>query len=453
MSKKHRWPHHLRAFAFLTIGLLLIWQILTKSLVAYLADKSPEIALALRSDDATALLNIADRQFARELEQKLERPIDQTGGESVEIELSSPTSEPNIGDRIEASAKAVLVEDPLNAHALWLLGQIATTGPQSDKVEPLMTAAAHRSLQESGAVVWLMYHWFKQQDYKKSAYYADVLFRTRPQFAEYIVPTLAAIAENKNSRDVIMKLLAKNPRWRQTFLSSLPSHITKAHTPFNLFFNLKDTTFPPKTAELRSYLNFLIGKQHYDLAYYTWLQFLPQKHLENVRLLFNGSFENEPMSVPFDWNIFRHNSKGVSLEISRHPDQDGQRALLIKFEHGRVQFPHVAQMTMLAPGRYKLEGQYKGQIIGRRGLIWRIRCVGGKRKLLGEAPMFVGVTRNWKNFEAAFSVPNKNCRAQQVRLQFDARSASEQLVTGTAWYDDLVISRASDALQVKQDQP
>jgi len=43
---------------------------------------------------------------------------------------------------------------------------------------------------------------------------------------------------------------------------------------------------------------------------------------------------------------------------------------------------------------------------------------------------------------SAFAVPDADCKAQQVRLALDARSASEQLITGSIWYDQLQIVRA-----------
>ena len=37
------------------------------------------------------------------------------------------------------------------------------------------------------------------------------------------------------------------------------------------------------------------------------------------------------------------------------------------------------------------------------------------------------------------SVPNSDCSAQYVTLASGARSASEQFISGTIWYDDLKI--------------
>ena len=231
----------------------------------------------------------------------------------------------------------------------------------------------------------------------------------------------------------------------------MPKSISNANTPLDLLLSLKNSDAPATTREIHGYLNFLIGKKFYEIAYYTWLQFLSPEELGKAGFLYNGGFETKPGGLPFDWTIKQ--GSGVTLDIAARPGEDDGHALFIEFGHGRVQFRDVTQMTMLAPGNYRLQGQLKGQIISRRGLIWRVKCVDGKRTLLGESPMFVGVARKWEAFEISFSVPAKNCRAQKLSLHFDARSSSEQLVTGTAWYDDLKISRVSSAAQNEQQLP
>jgi hypothetical protein len=40
-----------------------------------------------------------------------------------------------------------------------------------------------------------------------------------------------------------------------------------------------------------------------------------------------------------------------------------------------------------------------------------------------------------------FTVPEKGCDAQYVRLDLDARMASEEMVSGSIFFDDLQISR------------
>ena len=96
---------------------------------------------------------------------------------------------------------------------------------------------------------------------------------------------------------------------------------------------------------------------------------------------------------------------------------------------------------MLSPGSYRLTGKLKGETRGKRGLQWTIRCAGKGGPPLGEGPMFVGLALTWREFDLTFSVPDETCRAQELRLSLAARSASEQLVSGSVWYDDLQITR------------
>jgi hypothetical protein len=138
--------------------------------------------------------------------------------------------------------------------------------------------------------------------------------------------------------------------------------------------------------DLNAYLNFLIAHKLYELAYYTWLQFLPADELARVGLLANGGFEAASNGLPFDWSISV--GSGATVEVSARPDAPGQHALLLELGPGRVEFPGVTQMLLLTPGAYHLKGQLKGELEGRRGLQWRVVCAAGQP--LGESEMFVG---------------------------------------------------------------
>ena len=138
--------------------------------------------------------------------------------------------------------------------------------------------------------------------------------------------------------------------------------------------SLKNTPTPPTAEDLQSYLDFLIGNKFYDLAYYTWLQFLPPEQLNKVGHLFNGSFESNPSGLPFDWVISP--GSNVVMRILARPDQDGEHALFVEFGPGRVDSPGIKQLIMLPPGGYQLAGKYRAEIDSQRGLEWRINCAG-----------------------------------------------------------------------------
>jgi hypothetical protein len=182
----------------------------------------------------------------------------------------------------------------------------------------------------------------------------------------------------------------------------------------------------------------LIRHKFYDLAYYTWLQFLPVEELREAGLLFNGNFDVVPSGLPFNWVI--NQGSGVTAEIV--PKPDSKHALLVDFAYGRVDYHSVYQLVMLAPGTYEFKGQYKGQLLGPRGLKWRIVCASGPT--IEESPMIIGMMPSWRTVAFTFTVPAADCRAQYVRLDLDARTASEQLVSGSVMFDELQISRVAN---------
>lgn len=462
----------MRSVVFALLGAALTWQVLAHSLAAHLAEASPETALRLRSNDPTALVNISDRKlnleqptketpaalpgretgnripsFARHARKATGSEAEQGGGAPGQAKETAETTErlpsnagdPELRKEIGALAQTALAQDPMNARALRILGQIADAANEEAAASKLMQAAAQRSRRESVAVFWLMRESFEQKDFATAVQHADVLLRTRPQVAPQVTPTLARIAEHKDAGPELKRMLATNPPWRASFFSTLMRNITDARTPLDLLLSIKDTPTPPTTAELREYLALLMRNHFHELAYYVWLQFLPQEQLASAGLLFNGDFESRPSGLPFDWVITA--GSGVTIDIARRPDAAGQRALLVEFGHGRADFRGVAQYVMLSPGSYVLKGQYRGQLVGRRGLEWRISCAGAEIPIAKTA-MVTGAVPAWTEFSVAFAVPDADCRAQHVRLALDARSASEQLVTGSLWYDKLQIMRA-----------
>jgi hypothetical protein len=271
-----------------------------------------------------------------------------------------------------------------------------------------------------------------------------VFLRKRPQFMKHVVPALAQMAESPDPRAgaELKKVLLENPRWRASFFQHLPARVSDARTPLNLLLGLKPTGAPPTNEDVGAYLRMLIGHKFYELAYYTWLQFLSAEQLSSIGFLANDSFESAPSGLPFDWVISP--GSGVTIDIAARADEADKHALLLELGPGRVEFDGVTQLMLLAPGSYRLKGLLKGELRGARGLQWRISCAGSRQPPLGEAPMFVGVAPKWTEFDIAFTVPDKDCRAQELRLDLAARSASEQLVSGSVWYDELQLSRVPD---------
>jgi hypothetical protein len=428
----------LRRFRVLILGLLavfLVWEVTTRGLADYLAESNPKPSLRLRAGNPTAFLSL--------IETKLDEAQEQASKQSSPQE-ESPSFYPAGLDakgaaQIRRWAEAVLRNDPLNSEALRVLGQLSDGTADENQTRRLMQAAIRRSLRESIAVYYMMQDSYFRRDYEAALRYADVLLRTRPQVVAQVMPLLGEIAESRDGSSKLKQLLATNPPWRGQFFASLPSVITDARTPLEFLLSVRDSrSAPPTASELSPYVDFLVNHAFYDLAYYTWLQFLPDEQLSKAGHLFNGSFEIEPSGAPFDWRFSQ--DTGATIKVASRPDDVGKHALFMQFGPGRAEFQGVRQLLMLPPGSYSLRGQYKLDLASPRGLQWRITCIGGQTEALVDSVLYNGRVPEWTDFDLNFSVPAQNCPAQNLELVSAARSASEEFLTGTAWYDDLLIT-------------
>ena len=433
------------------VALFLGLAVTTKSLVAYLADVDPELAATVGSHP-TALLNLAQAKL-KILQTDSVSPTANQDSADAEGKDRDVTQGPINVDRIGKPTEDVsqdiaklrawtelsLRNDPLNARAFRILGQLSAHNSDEQLATRFMQASSRRSLHEHAAIYWMMRKSYEEGKYHEALHYADALLRLRPNVAEHVMPILGKIAENEQGGGELQKLIATNPPWRRDFFNRLPANITDARTPLQILLSLKNSPDPPTAADLRGYLNFLIGNGFHELAYYAWLQFLPADQLAKVGLLFNGDFEVAPSGLPFDW-VFTQ-GPGTTIKISERPDKQGDHALVLDFGVGRVSSLGVTQLVTLAPGEYRFQGKTNVDVVSQRGLQWRIACAGKRKTQIAESPLAQGSSGGWQDFSFTFTVPDADCPAQDVRLVFDALSASEQYISGSVWYDDLQIVR------------
>jgi hypothetical protein len=447
----------LRPIIIGALALFLVWAIVTKGVSAYLAEINPEAALWLQSTQPVALTKLADEKLNPRPAARNE-PDSASAAASTEEATDDQRAPPEnpLGsghvagedlNQVKAWAELALRNDPLNARALRILGQVALLQSDENRANTLMQASASHSRHDGYANYWTMARNYQTGDYPAALHYADVLLRTRHNMQPHVMPLLTKLAESPETSPLVKELLTKNPPWRSQFLAYLPGGISDARTPLEILLSLKNSSTPPTPSELRPYLDFLVQREFYELAYDTWLQFLPPEQLTKVGRLFNGNFQTASLGAPFDW-VFSE-GQGVTIQLSERPDQPGDNALLLEFGPGRVEFGGVTQMVLLPAGDYHLSGRYKSDLLSQRGLVWRISCAS---KTLGESFPVRGSDPAWKDFKILFTVPEDGCAAQNVTLALDARSASETFVSGSIWYDDLRI-RADQRTQIDDPSP
>lgn len=444
------------------LGALLVLLIVRYSLVAYLATGEPEIALRLDADNPTALLAMAERTVI-DIEKTVRTGVAQRSTRLEDFAaprtlIAADARGPKVApapaaerstdeqarqlDHARDMVQRAIRADPLNYRAATLLGMITELAAQPNTTEsarPFYERAARLSPRASDAIFWLMRANLERKDYAQAVIQADTLLRTTSRAQKAVFPFLARMLESPEAAEPLTRLLLDDPPWRDRFIFELANYVTDARTPLTLLLALKQSSRPPGHGDLRGYLDFLTKRQFHELAYYTWLQFLSPEQLAGTGFLFNGSFETKPTGLPFDWTF--RSGRGTIIDILPLPGQAGEHGLRIDFTDGRVEFSGVSQSLLLGPGTFVLSGKYKGDLEGKRGLRWRVSCVAPQPSLIAETAMHLGLTPTWRDFEVELTVPDRDCDAQRIHLELDARSSSELLVRGTMWYDDIRLER------------
>jgi hypothetical protein len=425
-----------RAIFCALISLGLLYLIITHSIPFGLSSGLPEAALFFHRDYSPANVTIGDRTITEMLKERL---VDADAKEKAEASKSKEDAL-SLGE-IEDSLRKDILRRPLDAQAFRQLGQIYSLEGDPAKAQSFMEMATKLSLHEPSALSFLILQALNKGKYKTALYYADILMRSSVAGLEFAAPIVVRLMDFAPAREEIVKLLSKAPSWRGPVLATIPrAGIVDPKSPLLLMRALKKTANPPTQAEVGAYLTLLFSKKLYALAYAVWLEFLPPNQTEQVAHLFNGSFEQEPSGSPFDWDMAQ--GTDTRATIFAREDKEKERALYITFGQGRATFPRIRQTVVLAPGQYRFQGQYMGELRARRGLQWRLSCYGGQP--VGESEMLVGNVPEWRPFSFDVSIPDQNCPAQLVELTHMARSPSEQLASGSMWFDNLSITRILD---------
>jgi hypothetical protein len=434
-----------RAILPVITGTFFAWIVLTKSLPFALTEHAPELALRLNPNSSVTLIALAERKRRALLELTQQSP--NTSALSTAPENQRDPAPENahahegnaeidrLRKEIGSLARLAIANDPLNARAFRLLAELSES---RDQMRKLMNEAVKRSRREAAAVYWVMADSHERGDLSDAVDKADILLRTRSQLTSSVMGHLAAIAATPEGRAILVPVLKQRPNWRGSFFTALPRNIQLAGTPFELMVALRDAGEKISVSELAPYLDVLVSEDLASYAYEVWLELLPEEQGQK-RLLNNSDFAHELSGLAFDWTIQR----GENAFVEFVPAGNGKRGRVVQFGFGvgRLKFPELSQIVLLDPGAYRFNGEIQGSLRAVRGLRWELRCRKGKE--LAQTGMLYGDPNGaWQSFSFDVQVPDdEGCRTQKLRLFHDARSASEQFVTGQASFRDLTLTQ------------
>lgn len=425
----------LKALLLSAVALSLLSLIATHSVPAGLADTEPNAALSLNPVFPRAVVAYAERTLTDEAKRRMEEAA------ARQNHTALPQQQAADLDALKKLLRATIVSAPLNATAFRLLGQIALLENDDKAARRMMTESSKLSIEETPAIDFMLWQSLRANNAAAALRYADILMRSDTHASGRVAQLVARLMQAPKAKSELIAWLGAAPPWRRQVLGALASSgLSNPRAPLDILVALKDTPNPPTETEVAGFLTFLLQKKLYAFAYSAWQQLLPKSGFDALAYLFNGSFERPPSGVPFDWTIA--GGVGIVAGVYARPDDDSKSALLVSFGQVRGAFPTIRQTIVLPPGAYRFTGSLMGEMLARRGLQWRVTCVGGATA--GESEAFLGRSPKWRAFEFDLVVPPDKCAAQSVELIHMARSPSEQLASGSIWFDDLAITRRKD---------
>ncbi len=339
----------------------------------------------------------------------------------------------------ERSLRAAGWENPADARVFLTLGELYVNNNQqaaqklvefADVLAPMRSPVLGRSAN----------FWLHQNRLDRVLARWRVLLLTRPAVSSQLYPILLDIAENQQARSFLQPLLDNPPKWWDRFFVYAASKADRLETVMFLYQRRNRNGQLPAAKEQHVYLNLLKKEERWPDMYLAWLNGLDVRQQQGLGNLYNGGFELPVSNLGFGWHMPR--VRGARIETIETYGTRGGKALHVVFDGRRVRFRHVFQYLYLEPGMYQFKGRVRSQDLqAERGLRWVIRCQAPRGlSLLTEVRSFIG-TNDWQVFSNSFRVPNKNCKAQILRLELEARAALEFIVDGSIWFDDLTIVR------------
>jgi hypothetical protein len=194
-------------------------------------------------------------------------------------------------------------------------------------------------------------------------------------------------------------------------------------------------------AARQGYMRSLKASGQWLDAYGLWLS----QHKDAVPLLYNGGFDQAFEPDGFDWefpNDVPRSRAGTVLE----QDAVARRGLVldIEFTGRRFSTPILRQYVFLAPGGYRVRGEYMStKLRSEEGLAWRVQCTGGSRPVAGRSPALRETGGLWKVVEFEVTVP-ADC-GPVASLQLEPAGAYEAAtgIKGHVALDSFSLSRAA----------
>jgi hypothetical protein len=400
-----------------------------RSISRWLSDLLVLVAFAVTC--VICLLFLGQRMTSSEYKSIVE---DSTAPELL-VEKLKALSAPERVKRITDEVQQVMLE-PLDINAINSIAILDALGSNPKKSEHLVLEASRRSFRDIQSQLSAVNIRLSRREYPQALIHIDAVLRAKPELSDSLFKLLQQLQLNSESLGSLAEVLAKNPPWRQDFLAVVFNDDKKGQDAFRVLSSIRKAGGRVTHDELRSYLSTQFANKNYEIAYFSWLDFLDNDALRSVSNIFDSKFDIPPHNLYFDWNLSPF--ANVEIGIVPRPGISSDLALRLDFAGGQGNFRHVQQYLKLASGTYKIAGEWRSDNFeSPSGLKWEIQCVDNTS--VNASSRSLGVSRSWDKFEFAILIPPENCGTQLLHLRSSSDAVLDQKFDGQIYFDNIMI--------------
>jgi tetratricopeptide (TPR) repeat protein len=334
--------------------------------------------------------------------------------------------------------KLAVRENPTEGRALAAIGLLDQGRKHEAQAEKAMKMADELSPQRTDVQSTLARYWMQRGDVGRALAHLDAVLRHSSADAPQYYPLILKLAEIP-AYDAAFTTLLKSPlKWWSSFFVYASQNAAQADTVRMLYHLAQKSPNQLPEDVLQHYILRLQKEGAWMEAYFAWMNRLSKDQLAQMGNLYNGGFELPLSQIGFDWIATK--TPQALIETASTYGITGNRALHVSFNGQRIQFRHLAQYLVLAPGAYRFHGRVRPDgLQTERGIQWAIRCLENDQPLT-TSERFTG-TDQWHHFSSQFTVPDGACAAQRLRLELVGQAALDFEVTGGIWFDDLAVEK------------
>lgn len=193
--------------------------------------------------------------------------------------------------------------------------------------------------------------------------------------------------------------------------------------------------------EVLAFLNTLISNGEIDKAIPIW-----KKYFNAEALLYDGTFQEEPMNTAFGWRVDK--PKGSTWRIESVHDKETFQAMRLHFSGTEnIAYHHLSQIVPLKPAqKYRLTGFLKTKNLTTDKRPY-LEVLGYKCKIPPTKTESMAESQLWTSFTLLFNVP-EDCKAVQVQVRRDPSHHLDNLLAGDLWLRDLKIEDTGESFSI-----